>query len=54
MMARLIFDTPEAHRVASVSRAGKRAKAGMGNFPPFKGVVHRQAVVIPEVRRERS
>mgnify|MGYP006270453751 FL=1 len=49
MIARFTFDTLEDLRTAIVSPERERARADMVNFPPFKGVIRRQAVEILEV-----
>ena len=54
MIARLMFDTLEDLRTAIVSPERERARADMANFPPFKGVIRRQAVEILEVPPEQS
>ena len=51
MVTRLIFDSVEDLQVAIHSEERERAREDMKNFPPFKGVVRRQAVEILEVPR---
>jgi uncharacterized protein (TIGR02118 family) len=54
MIARFTFDTLEDLNIAVCSPERERARADMANFPPFKGVIRRQAVEILEVPREQS
>jgi uncharacterized protein (TIGR02118 family) len=51
MIARLTFDSIEDFRVAISSKERERARADMQNFPPFKGIVRRQAVEIMDMPR---
>jgi len=51
MITRLAFDTIKDLRVAINSEERARARADMENFPPFKGMVRRQAVEIMEISR---
>jgi uncharacterized protein (TIGR02118 family) len=52
MITRLTFDTIEDLRVAIHSKERERARADMKNFPPFSGIVRRQAVEIIDMPRE--
>ncbi len=54
MITRLTFDTIEDLRVAIHSKERERARADMENFPPFKGIVRRQAVEIIEMPRDEN
>ena len=54
MIVRLTFDSIEDFRVAISSKERERARADMQNFPPFKGIVRRQAVEIMDMPREAN
>ena len=54
MIARLTFDSIEDFRVAISSEERERARADMQNFPPFKGIVRRQAVEIMDMPRQAN
>jgi uncharacterized protein (TIGR02118 family) len=49
LITRLSFDSIEDLRVAIASPERELAREDMKNFPPFRGVVRRQAVEVLEV-----
>ncbi len=51
IIARMTFDSIEDLRRATQSEERERAREDMKKFPPFKGVVRRQAVEILEMHR---
>ena len=51
MITRLIFETLEDLREAINSKEREQALEDMKNFPPFEGIVRRQAVEILEIPR---
>ena len=51
MIARLTFDSMEDLRRATQSEQRERAREDMKNFPPFNGIVRRQAVELLEMHR---
>ena len=51
MISRLTFDSMEDLRRATQSDERERAREDMKNFPPFKGIVRRQAVELLEIDR---
>jgi len=54
MITRLVFDTLEDLRAAITSPEREKARADMANFPPFDGLVRRQAVEILEIQRPQG
>ncbi len=51
IITRLTFDNMEDLRIAIDSEERERARADIQNFPPFDGIVRRQAVEIMEIPR---
>jgi uncharacterized protein (TIGR02118 family) len=54
MITRLTFDTIEDLRVAIHSKEREHARADMKKFPPFNGIVRRQAMEIMDMPRKAN